>query len=812
MAAPEQALTERRTGWPGLDDILQGSHELPRWIGWRLRALVVLMLLGCALVFLVAHWVSSQPRLPFGLRATAEGLVKIHAVDYPPLQHLEGQVLLALRPGGPRALPSSTGSASSAAAASRDAAGTSAPIELLMLQRSPRWIIDPEQRQHHLALHEGVHALLKDWSTAGASVQLTLGQASTESVLMAPIGWTGLSPLFWLLAVLSVLVFGVGAVVLLAGPQWRNAAFALLAMCQSGQLMFMAIETNLDVFAPPWFVLLDGQLRLAFDLISAACLVQIAVLHPAKMPGALWYSALAWLAAAGLWVGMGDMFSTLSWWWLQLGCIGLSVAALSLMSAALLRTPHPFTLVMRRFVVVATLTWALLSLAIWRGTPRPDMQLHAATFGVMAWQVFIAMAVLLSPYLSRSRPILQEFSLLAASSTIAASLDLLFVAVFSLGQFTSMTIALFFSFGLYLIIRRWLMTRLPGRDSLTMERLFQRLYRIAREVERSPDSLDASLMRLMRELYDPLEVSLVPGEISHTALRGNGSVLLVPIPLNAPHAASAGASTVRHVLVLKHSHKGQRLFTSEDARLAERVMEQLHRALSFDQAVEQGRSEERLRIAQDLHDDIGARLLTLMYQAPNAEIEEYIRHTIQDLKTLTRGLAAQSHGLAEAAGEWKRDLSQRLTAARCELDWQMSLDAEVTLSMVQWSALTRILRELVSNAISHAKANKVHVQLRLQDDRLSLSVEDNGVGREPASWSHGLGLGGVRKRVKQLSGSVRWLEVEPKGIRCEVVVENFSGLANLTGTAATSTHQGTLQGGAHHGATNPGLADGQLSH
>jgi signal transduction histidine kinase len=348
-----------------------------------------------------------------------------------------------------------------------------------------------------------------------------------------------------------------------------------------------------------------------------------------------------------------------------------------------------------------------------------------------------------------------------------------------------MTLSLFFSFGLYLIIRRWVMTRLPGRDPLTMERLFQRLYRIAREVERRPDTLDASLMRLMRELFDPLEVTLVPGEVAHSSLRGNGSVLLVPIP-----TWGARPAAVKHVLVLKHSHKGQRLFTSEDARLAERVMEQLHRALSFDQAVEQGRSEERLRIAQDLHDDIGARLLTLMYQAPNAEIEEYIRHTIQDLKTLTRGLAAQSHSLSEAGGEWKRDLSQRLSAARCELDWQMFQDTDMTLTMVQWSALTRILRELVSNAISHAKSNHVKVRIRLENDHLTLSVEDNGIGREPAKWSHGLGLGGVRKRVKQLGGSVRWLEAEPKGIRCEVVVESFSGSSLLTGTHQTGTHPG----------------------
>ncbi|MFT3856297.1 MAG: ATP-binding protein [Aquabacterium sp.] len=770
MASPasgtQTPVAEHRTGWPSLDAILQGTHELPRWIGWRLRTLVALVLASCVFVFVLAHWLSSQPRLPFGLKATADGQVKIHGVDYPTQQRLEGLVLEGIvveRPASP---------------GSTDTRATQTPVDLLMLQPSGRWISDPDMRARYLALLRGATQALEGWSGQNVTVQLQLLNAPDEPAMVVPRGWSGLSPLFWLLAALAVIVFGVGAVVFLAGPQWRNAAFALLATCQAGQLIFMAIEFNFDLFTPVWLAQLDTHLRLAFDLLSAATLVQIAVMHPTPLQGARWYTALAWLSAIGLWMGMRELGSTASWWGVQLGCMGLAVAAVSLMTAAFQASPHPFTLVMRRFMIIAVLTWGLMSLAIWHGVTRQDMQLGITSYGVMTWHVFAAMAVLLSPYLSRSRPLLQEFSLLAASSTIAASLDLLFVAVFSLGQFTSMTLSLFFSFGLYLIIRRWVMTRLPGRDPLTMERLFQRLYRIAREVERTPDTLDASLMRLMRELFDPLEVSLVPGEMATTALRGNGSVLLVPIPTwdNRPMAE-------RHVLVLKHSHKGQRLFTTEDARLAERIMEQLHRALRFDQAVEQGRSEERLRIAQDLHDDIGARLLTLMYQAPNAEIEEYIRHTIQDLKTLTRGLAAQSHALSEAAGEWKRDLSQRLAAARCELDWQMSQDTDITLSMVQWSALTRIMRELVSNAISHAKGNKVMVRLRLENDRLSLSVEDNGLGRQPEKWSHGLGLGGVRKRVKQLGGSVRWMEIEPRGIRCEVAIENFSNSSHLPGAA-----------------------------
>ncbi|RZI79207.1 MAG: histidine kinase [Rubrivivax sp.] len=738
---------------PTLDEVLQGSHDLPRWIGWRLRMLVGAVLMGCVLVLLVGQWLSSQPRLQATLRASAEGVVKLHSVDNPALLRLEGQTLTGLRTGT-----------------------MAAPVEILALQRSGRWISDTEQRQRFLELHRGIAQLVNALPPGHAEVQLVLANAPAEPLLITRRGWTGLSPLFWLLSGLALTLFTVGAVVVLAGPQWRNVAYFVLALSQAGQLMFTAIETNLDLFLPNWFMLLDMRVRAGLDLTTAAAMIQVAVLHPRRLKGWPYFMALGWVAAAALGVSTLALDSPNSWWWLHMGCVAMMVSAIMLMGAAYRATPHPFTLVLQRFSTITLATWVLMSIAIARGGARPDMQLNITTFGVMTWHVFFASQLLLAPYLSRSKQILQEFSLLAASSTVAASLDLLFVAVFSLGQFTSMTLSLFLSFGVYLTVRRWLMTRLPGRDPITMERLFERLYRMARELERQPTKTDDLLARLMRELFDPLEVMLVRGEVISSELRGNGSVMLVRLPALRPREG-----VVPHALVLKHSNKGRRLFTSDDARLADRIVDQLHRVLSFDQAVEQGRSEERVRIAQDLHDDIGARLLTLMYQAPNAAIEEYIRHTLQDLKTLTRGLAAQSHGLSEAAGEWKRDLSQRLGLAHCELNWHMTLDCDLTLSMVQWSALTRIMRELVNNTISHAKASKVQVQLVLANDRLSLTVTDNGVGRAPETWSHGLGLGGVRKRVKQLNGTVRWSEADPKGVCCEVVIENFSASAGPAG-------------------------------
>src|SRR5882724_1394139 len=312
---------------------------------------------------------------------------------------------------------------------------------------------------------------------------------------------------------------------------------------------------------------------------------------------------------------------------------------------------------------------------------------------------------------------MREFSLLAAISTVATSLDLLFLAVFSMGQFASVTLALFVSLGIYSGARQWLLNQLRSSSVLTTERMFENLYRVAREVEARPDLSSTLLTKLLRELFEPLETGVIDKHSPATRVLRDGSTMLVPVPQLTSHDADTSQS-----ILIRFGHRGRRLFTSEDARLTDRVVEQLRHAVAYDRAVEQGRSEERSRLAQDLHDDIGARLLTLMYKAQSPEMEDYVRHTLQDLKTLTRGLAASSHLLSHASAEWKADITQRLEAAHCELDWTFDFDPDINLSVVQWSALTRMLRELVSNVIAHSKASRVDLELLLENDRLDLTL------------------------------------------------------------------------------------------
>ena len=710
-----------------------------RWMGWRLRLLVVAALLGCVGVFWLANWLADQPHFNARWHTDAQGRIELKASELVPLQSRQGQVLTGVV-GLDRAVVS---------------------LDAQALQRSARWLIDDAARVRQQWTQT-------QWAAALSQPLVSLRFADGGVVELPPVrrGFGGLGAMFWLFSGIALALYLAAMVVVLARPSGRNLLYAVMALCQVGNLVLFAIESASDLGLPASLVAWDMPARMAFDLITAAAAVHAASLYPPTAPAAGRIALVAWAAvAATIALAVAGRLDHL-WWWTQAGVAALCALAIGLLSWAYRSEPDPLANHLRRIGVVALSIWLLLTLAL-VVTDRLPGGIQHQLVGVVsvAWYVFLASLLLLVPILSRSQQIMREFALLAAVSAVATSLDLLFVAVFSLGQFASLTLALFISLAAYSGARRWILDQLLRSRRHTTERMFEQLYRIAREVEAHPERVPALLLQLLHDLFEPMQAELVDATPASVRVADDGATLLVPVPgLGSGEAAHTGAIRIRF------AQRGLRLFTHEDALLTDRIVEQLRRAVAFDQAVEQGRREERLRLAQDLHDDIGARLLTLMYKAQSPEMEEYVRHTLKDLKTLTRGLAAPSHRLSHAAAEWKADLTQRLTAADVELGWSFSFDRDILLSVVQWSALTRILRELVSNAIAHANARRVDIAFQLEGGRLDLGVTDDGSGRDPRAWSHGLGLGGVRKRVKQLGGDVEWREAEPVGIDCRVRV------------------------------------------
>ena len=721
--------------WPAQGDSSAG------WMGWRLRALVGLALVGCFGLFVLLRLLAQGPHIDASFRQVGPVGLELIARSHLELQGKTRNRLLYLEAEGQARLPAT------------DA----------LLHDSPRWAVDDPERGRILAGHEALSQLvLQDEVTLGFS------DGTTVKVKPVPRGFGGVGATFWLLSALALALYLIAAVVYLSRPGPKNLLYGLMTLGQSGNLLLIAVESTPGWGLPIGFMPLEFKLRTVFDLLTAGAIVHVALTHPRTVGGAARLIAGFWLAivlyAALISTGMVRH----QWWWTQALLIIYGLTMWAVETWNIRHEPHPVALVLQRLAMAATGTLMLLTLAIAVSELMGPDQHQIANIGSVIWYVFFASLLLLVPFLSRSQHVMREFALLAGLSTVATSLDLLFITVFALGQFTSLTLALFVSIGMYAGVRQWLLNHLAGTRMMTAERSFESLYKAARAIETTPAQAVDHVARMVNELFEPLEIRRDPRRASEAVIDANGTQLAVPLQyLPVPHADVSGS------LVLRHARRGRRLFTREDARLANRMLDQLRTAVVYDRAVEQGRSEERTRLAQDLHDDIGARLLTLMYKATNPEMEEYVRHTLQDLKTLTRGLAAAEHPLSHAAAEWKADISQRLAASHCSLAWHFEATSDVPLSVVQWSGLTRILRELVNNVIAHAGASQVEIDARFDRGVLQLTVADDGHGREPQAWAHGLGLGGVRKRVKLLGGLVRWKERQPKGIVCEVRVEGL---------------------------------------
>jgi len=712
-----------------------------RWLGWRRRALVVLALLGCVGLFTLLRTLSASPHVDASWRSSANGQVVLDSAGDPDLRMHVGETLAGVLLADGRWLPP----------------------EVLLARRSPRWVLDDTLRDQQLAHGAAFSAALRE-----GSVRLKfLESPAPVEVRTVARGYAGLGSVFWLMTALALVFYLTGAVVVLVQPDERNLLFGLTALAQTSHLLLIGLDTLPGFEFPAQLAPLDLWLRVSCDIVTGATSVHALSVYPQRLPFQGLIAVTSWAIGIGFIATVAFNAVPHLWWWVQGLQLSYFAVGWLLLAWSYRLTPHPMAIVMRRLSLAVLGILLLLTLTVALSQGNADVQRFAAGPGSLIWYVFQASALMLVPFLSRSQQVMREFTLLAGISAVATSLDLLFVAVMPVSQFTSHTLALFLALGLYAGARQWMLNLLMGSNMLTTERMFEGLYRTAREIETSGGDHTEHFAHLLGELFEPLELAHTARTAAGTRVVGDGSTMLVPLP-RLPGVADE--LQPRGSLVLRFARRGRRLFTREDARLTDRVLEQMVRAVAFDRAVEQGRNEERARIAQDLHDDIGARLLTLMYKAQSPEMEDYLRHTLQDLKTLTRGLAASSHLLSHAGAEWKADITQRLNAAHCELDWSFDFDRDVNLSVVHWSALTRMLRELINNVIMHAHATRATVSAQYQRGRFTLQVSDDGAGRRPETWAHGLGLGGIRKRVKLLGGEVHWRENGPRGITCEISV------------------------------------------
>ncbi len=172
--------------------------------------------------------------------------------------------------------------------------------------------------------------------------------------------------------------------------------------------------------------------------------------------------------------------------------------------------------------------------------------------------------------------------------------------------------------------------------------------------------------------------------------------------------------------------------------------------------VEQVTEKERKRIAGDLHDDLGAKLLTIVHTSESERISSLAREALEEMRLSVRGLTGKPMRLADALADWRAETVMRLGQAGIEADWRSPTEEmDHLLPARGYVQTTRILRESVSNIIKHSGASHCKVRCAISDRQFGLTVQDNGRGISTeldGKLDRGHGMASMKHRAKQMQG------------------------------------------------------------
>jgi signal transduction histidine kinase len=195
--------------------------------------------------------------------------------------------------------------------------------------------------------------------------------------------------------------------------------------------------------------------------------------------------------------------------------------------------------------------------------------------------------------------------------------------------------------------------------------------------------------------------------------------------------------------------------------------EELRQLASYQERIKE---DERKRIAREIHDELGQNLLALridiaMLHARTVNthprlnrkvhaVLDQIDATMKAMRAIINNLRPTVLDLGlNAAIEWQVKEFQRRTGIECEL---VISEKELVVDDGRATALFRILQESLNNVFRHARATKTRIEVRQADDRLFMSVVDNGVGIFPGCRrkANSFGLVGIKERVSTLGGEL----------------------------------------------------------
>jgi signal transduction histidine kinase len=212
-------------------------------------------------------------------------------------------------------------------------------------------------------------------------------------------------------------------------------------------------------------------------------------------------------------------------------------------------------------------------------------------------------------------------------------------------------------------------------------------------------------------------------------------------------------------------NKYRQLLDAQKLHIQEQQIKQLEqeKQLVATQAILEGEATERKRLARDLHDGLGGMLSVVklgLHDVKNGvaldsddvlrfnKVLEMLDSSIRELRRVAHNMMPESlmrYGLKASLTDFCGNIPN---VQFHYFGNEQRLDSKLEMMIY------RTAHELVNNALKHAQAQHINIQIVQGTDRVSLIVQDDGVGFDPKVKSEGTGLDNIRCRVQLFNGTM----------------------------------------------------------
>ena len=200
---------------------------------------------------------------------------------------------------------------------------------------------------------------------------------------------------------------------------------------------------------------------------------------------------------------------------------------------------------------------------------------------------------------------------------------------------------------------------------------------------------------------------------------------------------------------------------------------------------EQGRVEERMRISEELHDGVLARLFSVRMglgffniQGKLKDGEKFDKLT-HELQLVEKEIRSLSHALKDDDLTAKNDFPNLLVSlmknqgAIGHFTYQLKIDEDLAWNRVSDQIkinLYRTVQESIYNIIKHAKCDRVEVAIIRKESLIELKIVDNGIGFDTNRKIKGIGLKNIRSRAKNIGARINFESENNNGTTIKLTI------------------------------------------